>query len=148
MTTTIEHFEPNNISPEVLDLMHASLGDLGWTSDQLESEFQGIGIHYFALRKDNDFLSYLAGRLILDEFEILRVYTKPNYRKQALGKQLMSAFLEQTADQVADVFLEVRQHNEAAKALYTSMGFQQVAIRENYYSNPRDHALIMTLKNK
>ena len=39
--------------------------------------------------------------------------------------------------------LEVRASNVPAIAFYTQMGFQQIALREQYYSNPVEDAMIL-----
>jgi len=42
-------------------------------------------------------------------------------------------------------FLEVRTANLAAQALYEKSGFQAIARRANYYSDPIEDAVVMTL---
>ena len=43
------------------------------------------------------------------------------------------------------VSLEVRAHNISAGALYKKFGFIDIFIRENYYTDPVDDALIFQL---
>ena len=43
--------------------------------------------------------------------------------------------------------LEVRRSNESARALYERLGFQVEAIRPDYYTNPREDALILWLRD-
>ena len=45
----------------------------------------------------------------------------------------------------ATVFLEVRESNGAARALYAALGFTELARRKAYYSNPREDAVVMRL---
>jgi ribosomal-protein-alanine N-acetyltransferase len=40
-------------------------------------------------------------------------------------------------------FLEVRESNEAAVALYKGYGFQPIGRRRNYYDHPREDAIVM-----
>ena len=40
-------------------------------------------------------------------------------------------------------FLEVRQSNEAARSLYNSSEFEEIGKRRNYYSFPREDAIVM-----
>ena len=42
------------------------------------------------------------------------------------------------------VSLEVRMSNTAARALYESLGFHEVATRHAYYRDPKEDALVMT----
>ena len=43
------------------------------------------------------------------------------------------------------VHLEVRQSNIPAVALYERFGFSVDGIRKNYYKNPTENAVLMTL---
>jgi ribosomal-protein-alanine N-acetyltransferase len=43
------------------------------------------------------------------------------------------------------VFLEVRESNAAAIALYKSRGFTQISVRNGYYRRPVENALVMRL---
>jgi ribosomal-protein-alanine N-acetyltransferase len=43
--------------------------------------------------------------------------------------------------------LEVRRSNEAARILYERLGFAVEAIRPDYYTNPREDALILWLRD-
>lgn len=148
MSIHIEKYHPLNLSLELRLFMEDSLEELGWTKAQFQAEFESNGMEYYVLWDGEQAISYLAGQMIIDEFEVLRVYTNPNYRNQAYGKKLMIAFLDQTNDKLKQVNLEVRQNNEPARRLYRAMGFQEFGIRKNYYSNPIDHALIMIFKSK
>jgi ribosomal-protein-alanine N-acetyltransferase len=46
---------------------------------------------------------------------------------------------------VSAVFLEVRESNEAALALYRKRGFEQVGVRKQYYDRPQEDARILRL---
>jgi ribosomal-protein-alanine N-acetyltransferase len=40
------------------------------------------------------------------------------------------------------VFLEVRESNAAARALYANAGFEQTSRRKSYYANPLEDAIL------
>jgi len=44
---------------------------------------------------------------------------------------------------VRAAFLEVRESNTAARALYGSRGFREIGRRKNYYRRPVEDALVM-----
>ena len=46
---------------------------------------------------------------------------------------------------LAFVTLEVRESNAPAIALYAGAGFAPVGTRKNFYSNPAENALLMTI---
>lgn len=87
---------------------------------------------------------YLFARSIAGEAEILNVAVLPEERGQGLGGRLLDRALVALESQaVGAVFLEVRESNQPARALYLSRGFQQVGFRADYYRKPRENALIL-----
>jgi [ribosomal protein S18]-alanine N-acetyltransferase len=86
--------------------------------------------------------------LIAGEAQILNVSVVPEQRRQGIATALMRRFIEQSeAGGAPQVFLEVRESNKAALALYRAMGFYQVARRRGYYpaAEGREDALVMRL---
>ena len=47
---------------------------------------------------------------------------------------------------INSITLEVRRSNEAAIKLYERMGFEQTAIRKDFYMKPKEDAIIMWLR--
>jgi ribosomal-protein-alanine N-acetyltransferase len=47
---------------------------------------------------------------------------------------------------LSTLFLEVRMSNKAAQKLYRQFGFKPVAIRQNYYSDNGEDAIVMCLR--
>ncbi|ROS05817.1 ribosomal-protein-alanine N-acetyltransferase [Sinobacterium caligoides] len=84
--------------------------------------------------------------IVLDEASLLNITICPKQQGQGLGRGLLEHLLEQASDNGALVcFLEVRESNQPAIALYLSSGFTQVGVRKNYYQleDGREHALVM-----
>ena len=60
------------------------------------------------------------------------------------SEALMEEMLRLAAERDAKrIFLEVRAHNEPAKALYRKRGFIESYRRRNYYQGPTEDAIIM-----
>lgn len=77
---------------------------------------------------------FILMSLVLDEAEILTFSIEPKNQRQGLGKTLLLGvinLLQQAG--VRSLFLEVRQTNTAAIALYQQMGFSLIGKRKNYY---------------
>ena len=80
-----------------------------------------------------------------DEGYILNVAVLPRYCGQGIGKALVNTVLDYAENNnLAFVTLEVRVSNAPAISLYTSLGFEKVGERKNYYSNPTENALLLT----
>jgi len=80
------------------------------------------------------------------EVEILDLAVHPNHRRHGHGSFLLKTFVQRLSQSaVQKIFLEVRESNVAAIALYRKLGFQISGRRPNYYHNPEENALLMTL---
>ena len=75
--------------------------------------------------------------------DLNRVIVHPDARGQGIGASLVRAGLE-WANAVGGrrMLLEVSPDNEAAVALYRSLGFESISTRQDYYG-PGRHALVM-----
>lgn len=78
------------------------------------------------------------------EAELPDIVVEKSYRGQGLGKQLLEyAAIELTSKNIDTLFLEVRESNAPARALYTKMGFEEIGKRKYFYSNPVEDAICM-----
>ena len=83
-------------------------------------------------------------RIIAPEAEIENICVAPACRRSGGGEALMEEMLRLAAERDAKrIFLEVRAHNEPAKALYRKRGFVESYRRRNYYQGPTEDAIIM-----
>ena len=89
---------------------------------------------------------YIVARESAGELHINNVAVRDQYRRRGIGSALLSRIMD-TAKRlkVQVAFLEVRSGNEAAQALYQKIGFQAIARRPDYYSDPREDAVVMSL---
>jgi ribosomal-protein-alanine N-acetyltransferase len=78
--------------------------------------------------------------------DIQTIAVSPDARRHGLGRALVVALLDEArARQSGEVFLEVRADNPTARALYESLGFEQIAVRPRYYQPDGVDAHIMRL---
>lgn len=87
-------------------------------------------------------VGYLAARVLGAEAELLSIAILPDYRGRGFGRQLLEYWCG-SEPSVREIFLEVRVSNTAAIGLYQQLGFISLGYRKNYYSHPREDALIM-----
>ena len=65
-------------------------------------------------------------------------------QRQGLGRALMKHAQDQWRNrQVKRAFLEVRRQNQAARSLYTRMGWIETGVRRNYYRDGEDAVLYL-----
>ncbi|MGL6058344.1 MAG: ribosomal protein S18-alanine N-acetyltransferase [Culicoidibacterales bacterium] len=79
--------------------------------------------------------------------EIATLAVEKKYRREGQAKFLLEMVLRfLQASKVEEVTLEVRPSNTPAIALYQSFGFEQVAVRKNYYQSPSEDAYLLQKK--
>jgi [ribosomal protein S18]-alanine N-acetyltransferase len=89
---------------------------------------------------------YLIGREAAGSGEILNLAVAPEFRRRGIGGALLEEGLVAFHRRGArEVFLEVRESNHSAQALYLARGFRPVGQRAAYYRNPREDALVLRL---
>lgn len=91
---------------------------------------------------------FITGVYLLDTADIYSVAVDLEYRKKGVGKLLLEYFFSALPDEVNSVGLEVRESNLPAIKLYEKTGFERVGLRKNFYSDPRENAILMTKKLK
>lgn len=94
---------------------------------------------------------YVVAWYVMDEAELANLAVAPDLRGHGIGQALLDAMLsDASARHVAQVYLEVRESNLAARKLYGTRGFEEVGRRKRYYRSPSEDALILrrTLKPK
>lgn len=78
------------------------------------------------------------------ELELLNLAVAPELRRQGVARRLVEALLaEVKSSPPCSLFLEVRESNHAARALYKSLNFEELNARPNYYENPTETAIVM-----
>ena len=96
----------------------------------------GVGRGYIA--------GYIVARETAGELHINNVAVREEYRRQGIGSSLLARIVEDGRKLGAKkAFLEVRAGNAPAQALYERCGFSPIARRPNYYSEPREDAVVM-----
>ena len=87
---------------------------------------------------------YIGSQSVMGEADMMNVAVSPSYRRQGIAEKLVVSLVEKlTAQKVSSLTLEVRASNEPAIALYEKLSFVQVGRRPNYYTKPKEDALIL-----
>jgi ribosomal-protein-alanine N-acetyltransferase len=104
---------------------------------------------YVLRTADQPVAAFCAFWLVAEQAHINNLAVLPELRGRGLGTQLLEVITHEAARLGASVLtLEVRQSNDAARRLYERAGFYQDGVRKNYYTNPVEDALILSLKTK
>jgi len=93
-------------------------------------------------------IGYAILMVALDEAHLLNFAVASEWQNQGIGRAFLGHMIEVARDAKAQiVYLEVRPSNSAARHLYRKAGFQQIAIRPEYYPamHGREDALFLGL---
>ncbi len=116
-----------------------------WTVDGLKSELSNDKAYFYVLESEGNVAAYMGMHIVLDECYIANVAVKPDFRRKGFGKLLVeNAVKVAEENECTFITLEVRKSNESAISLYCKCGFESLGERKDFYSAPRENALIMT----
>lgn len=129
--------------PALLEIEAESFAGPNWNArdfaryDTLVAELDGTIIGFLVSRQ-----TFAGGRDGLPEREILNVAVARQFRRHGIATLLLRHALASRAI----YFLEVRESNLGAQALYRRLGFVEVGRRPKYYAHPEESAIVMQLK--
>ena len=117
-----------------------------WLRQSLESELENEQSLFYAAVGDGRVVGYIGMSFVLDEGHIYNVAVDEDHRKKGIGSALIRTLVTYCKKEgFAFLTLEVRESNTAARSLYQHFGFIKVGERKNYYSDPTENAVLMTL---
>jgi len=93
---------------------------------------------------DEKVIGYAFCWIVTEEVHIANIAVDVFYRGKKIGKRLMQYMLRRGKNAGAEyAVLEVRQSNKIAIRMYNTFGFSKTAVRNNYYSDNQEDAVIM-----
>lgn len=115
-----------------------------WSENAIRGELTNpLSLWLVAMDGDN-VAGYIGSQAVMDEADVMNIAIDPAYRRQGIAERLVSLLVEKLArNGVTSLTLEVRASNTPAIALYEKNGFSQVGCRPNYYTKPKEDALIL-----
>jgi len=94
-----------------------------------------------------EILAFLVARRVDAEWELENIVVSEKVRRQGVGARLLGEFFAHArVEQGSGIFLEVRESNQSARALYRKVGFEETGLRKSYYSNPEEDAILCRLR--
>lgn len=131
--------------PQVTALEQAAFRN-PWSQNSISAEI-GNDLSRFLLAVEGRRLAgYLAASFVADEGAVNRVAVALPYRRQGVASLLLCTLLKEAwAAGLSFVTLEVRQSNLPAISLYQKFGFRPVGLRQGFYRNPTEDAVLMTV---
>lgn len=120
-----------------------------WSGAAFRSLLESPNVLFRAALKDGRVAGYLVLIFAADAAQLANIAVDPALRRCGIGAALLDDALEFCRRRgIADVSLEVRESNTAARALYASRGFVDVGRRRRYYRYPLEDAIVMVVRLK
>ncbi len=97
---------------------------------------------------DGRLVGYFIAMTGVDELHLLNITVAPDFQGRGHGQALMAVLQRHALQQgLATLWLEVREGNHGARALYRRLGFAEVGLRRGYYPAAvrREDAVVMSL---
>ncbi len=99
---------------------------------------------YLVIEEAGEVVAFAGAHIILDQGHITNIAVREDRRGRGYGRLITRALMQYAANLGAEYLtLEVRQSNEPAKALYSSLGFLKVSVRKRYYEDTGEDAFLM-----
>lgn len=140
--------------PEILRIERTSFAD-PWSRESFITSLELERMRFLVAeeRRDGDgggevgdstLLGYVIALVVSEEAEVANLAVATNVRRRGVGGLLLDRITDDLALRgVRSLYLEVRESNLAARALYESRSFVQVGRRKGYYRNPPEDALLL-----
>lgn len=120
-----------------------------WSHAAFASEVGRPGVLLDVLRPkpEQPLCGFIHYWLVYDEVQLHNIAVEPTHRGHGYALALMLdlvAFAKR--EQAVFISLEVRRSNARAIALYQGVGFAPVGVRQRYYSDNQEDAIMMLLE--
>jgi ribosomal-protein-alanine N-acetyltransferase len=131
--------------PEVAAIEQACFTD-PWSEASFRQALENPGV-FFRIATEGaggPVVGYVVAWFAAGEGEIANVAVAPSAHRRGIGGMLLDAAIDAAADHGAEaLYLDVRESNLRARALYDSRGFVEVGRRRRYYRRPAEDAIVL-----
>jgi ribosomal-protein-alanine N-acetyltransferase len=130
--------------PAIAALEQVAFSD-PWSPASFESAMEEPAAYVAVARAASErIVGYVVAWFAADEGEIANLAVREPTRRQGIGASLLDAALTEGRRRGArNIYLEVRESNDAARRLYASRGFAEIGRRKRYYRNPAEDAVVL-----
>ena len=129
--------------PQVAELEKLCFA-MPWSEKSVAGELDNPLALWLVAMDGESLAGYVGSQTVMDETDMMNLAVAPQFRRQGVGEALVNALVASLQELGSRCLtLEVRDSNEAARALYGKLGFREIGRRRGYYRDPREDALIL-----
>jgi ribosomal-protein-alanine N-acetyltransferase len=131
--------------PAIVEIEEASFSD-PWSPDSFAGYVSGSRHLMFVATDGGAVAGYVVLLLALPDADLANIAVAARSRRKGVGAALVSAALSAARGaNVENVYLEVRESNRGAIALYERAGFAPFGRRRRYYRDPTEDAMVLRM---
>lgn len=133
--------------PAIVAIEQSSFAD-PWSAEMFHAHLGGAPF-LFVLAHDSAgaIQGFAVAQVVAGTAELFEIAVAPPARRRGVGTALLDEILARCrAGGAGAITLEVRESNQAARALYQSRGFTEAGRRKRYYRDPSEDGLVLWLK--
>lgn len=129
---------------QVMEIEEAEFS-IPWTREGFLTYLMKDHAMFLVVEEKGQILAYAGLLMVLDEGDVTNVAVRRDRRSEGIGGFLMESMMRLSFDLgIRRIHLEVRAGNDTARRLYKRLGFTEDGLRKNYYSDPKEDAVLMT----
>ncbi|MCB0318169.1 MAG: ribosomal protein S18-alanine N-acetyltransferase [Bdellovibrionales bacterium] len=127
-----------------LALLDKDCNQIPWSAKLFRQEIKAEYSEVIGAYLDDFIVGFIIFHKLIDAAHIVSFGVASKFRRCGLGRSLLATALEiMVREGLSWVSLEVRASNKAARKLYDHTGFNEVGVREKYYSDNSEDALVL-----
>jgi ribosomal-protein-alanine acetyltransferase len=134
---------------QIMQIEKACFANDAWSKSNMKSELLAPHTTYVVAEDGKALIGYAGFSKLANSTssDIQTIAVSESHRGLGIGRSLMKSLLAFAQEQKAkEVFLEVREDKPAPQSLYSSLGFEAIDRRENYYQPDGVAAIVMRLE--
>lgn len=117
-----------------------------WKRETFESELYNSFSRFLIAQTDQKAAGFMIFWHLPQELHLINIAVRPEFRRMGIGTRLMEYMLDYAKRNACDyITLEVRVSNVGAQIFYGRFGFKRSYIREKYYVDNDEDAIVMEL---
>jgi len=118
-----------------------------WSENAFRSDLKNELASLIVAEFEKTIVGFSNLYIVAGEIQIGNFAVATGFRNRGVGKKLMERVVETAKDNnCGQLILEVRKSNTPAIDLYKSYGFVETGMRKDYYNNPNESAILMTME--
>ena len=151
ISISFKKFRQNEI--ETIASIESGSSEFPWAKNQLSKSISNPNNLCYAVSVKSQIVGYIIAMPSADSADILNITIHKDFKRKGYGSSLLDYLTKELINKgIKTIFLEVRRGNFAAISLYSSLGFEEISVRKNYYTknsnqlSRREDGIIMCLE--